>query len=299
MSMTVAKGLITPYLGQHSSEKMESQVALKAEQFEGSVKNCPDKTQGMQDMLWLSLKIATQHTRSRDFQQVFYDYTILFQSLCKNDFQEAIKNGFKSWALKKGFGVRTQKYPVEDDWYDALEDYSSWTTYEKDIDDRKYNGSWIIPSVLLAYSVADRYDAFIGVARDGLFVSYLFELFGAQVFIVRPNSYEESYDDGLGISYTSKKRRFSWLEVSESKLIRGAKVAVLDIDTCSGDTAKFVGDNLRTLSPGRLDLFNVLLRDYAKIPDNYDAFYPAEWLDYFHIPDALEMLKTKLNVKIV
>lgn len=135
------------------------------------------------------------------------------------------------------------------------------------------------------YNLARNYDLGIGIARGGLWSTYIFNLFDLETHVV------DSHKIG-------KSASFKWIS-GDPDAVKGKKVIVFDKDICSGRTLRRVGRELAELHPESLDLFmnvpsTMLLH---KVPDYFQhTFYP-KCMTYESLCDAIDVLEEKLLVK--
>lgn len=116
---------------------------------------------------------------------------------------------FKKWALEKGF-------------QDAY-------------------GFGVAEAVNMAYTLSNNYDLGIGTAKGGLYLTYIFSLFGLETKIV------EAHRTGTGAT-------FNWNGDILPEGLKNKNIVVFDKDVVSGRTTKRVSEELQKYQPKKVDL---------------------------------------------
>ena len=142
----------------------------------------------------------------------------------------------------------------------------------------------------LAYNLAHRYDLGIGIAKGGLFLTYLFNRFGLNTRIV------ESHRGDYGASFKCID------EITEID-IKEKNVAIFDKDVVSGKTTERVAEEINKYNPRTLDL--ILVHDSVKdrgfgtraenIPKSFRRFYSPKMFDYCEFDKAVDKLEEVLS----
>jgi len=146
-------------------------------------------------------------------------------------------------------------------------------------------------SINAAFNLVPKYDLGIGVAKGGLYSSFLFSLFGLKTYTVEVHNH-----NGEGILK---------IENLAPEKLEGKRVLVLDKDVVSGNTLKLVAEALGKMRASAFDVFlsyNPVCESGASIgsvvknvPKQFgNVFYPALF-GYDRFVEALETLEEKLK----
>ncbi|MBI4896089.1 MAG: hypothetical protein HY832_00895 [Candidatus Aenigmarchaeota archaeon] len=148
----------------------------------------------------------------------------------------------------------------------VIQSFKDWTT------EQGFNYAVFFelgPTVNMAYHLENQYDVGIGIAKGGLFSSYIFQLSGLPIKIV------ESHRKG-------SEATFQWTTGTTPQEIEGKKLLVLDKDVRTGRTTGRVLKELQRYNPSAIDLalvhkpvpsdssFGTLVEN---IPDGYRSVY--------------------------
>lgn len=146
-------------------------------------------------------------------------------------------------------------------------------------------------STNMAHRLAGNYDLGIGIAKGGLFSTYVFNLFEL------PTRIAEAHRCGRGAT-------FNWVDQVAPEEITGKKIAVFDKDVISGRTTRRVLMEIKKNSPESVDL--ILNHDPVKgslglgtiassIPRGYNRTYYPKSFDYKVFDQAVGVLEQKLR----
>lgn len=134
-----------------------------------------------------------------------------------------------------------------------------------------------------AYNLILNYDIGVGIARGGLFSSYIFNLMGLPLVLA------ETHRRGKGAT-------FKWHDNPE--MLKSKKILVLDKDVVSGRSVRRVVRELKQFSPAGLGLFlNHNPLDYINIkaiPPEFENIYYPKKMDYFNFYGAYIKFKENL-----
>ncbi|MFA5993049.1 MAG: phosphoribosyltransferase [Candidatus Pacearchaeota archaeon] len=115
------------------------------------------------------------------------------------------------------------------------------------ISDRGFDGQkpgFVDRSLVMAHSIARNYDLGIGIAKGGLPLAYMFNLFGLDIRVV------ESHP-----RYNGRMRKIPTFKAHDDiSDIRGKRILVLENDTLSGKTLERVGSELVRYNPATIDV---------------------------------------------
>ena len=144
---------------------------------------------------------------------------------------------------------------------------------------------YITKSLNMAYHLADKYDLGIGIAKGGLFSTYVFSKFGLATKVV------QAHKKGKGAT-------FEWVTETSKDEIEGKRVAVFDKDVVSGRTARRVFREIKALKPKTLDLilnhdpcdFGEIGTIIANVPKGFDNVFYPKIFSYDSFDKAVEKL---------
>ncbi len=145
----------------------------------------------------------------------------------------------------------------------------------------------------LAYNLAlsSQFDIGVAIAKGGLELAYLFELFGMDVKII------EAHKRGLNVS-------FNWVTQIKPNDFNGKKVLVFDKDVVSGRTSRRVAQEIGRYNPSSISLclYHSPVGEERKIgtiskniPKEYaHTYYPTNFR-YRNIDTVVEHLESSLS----
>lgn len=187
---------------------------------------------------------------------------------------------------------------------DYLSDFLGTETIEKTFDNfREWASkkgidpfySLDLPSTLnMTYHLHNNYDVGIGIAKGGLFSSYLFNLFGLPIKVAQCHNQE-------------RETSFNWMDEVDNDSFEGKRIAVFDKDVVTGRTSKRTLDEVQKYDPKTVDLVlnNNPIRDLmgigtveSEIPNGYNQVYYPKKFNYQHFDKTAVILEQKLNEEI-
>lgn len=150
-----------------------------------------------------------------------------------------------------------------------------------------------LPKVLkMAYELSSEYDIGIGIAKGGLFSSYVFGLMGLDIKIVEAHRKEDSAS-------------FKWISNFYSEEIKDKKIIVLDKDVDTGRTSNKVLNELQKYNPKEISIaLNLDAVDerffsgggtmVSKISKGYNQIYFPSKISYQNFDEAVKILSNNL-----
>ncbi len=173
------------------------------------------------------------------------------------------------------------------------EKYDAWLSSHKIPSAVAYE----FPGVVnVASALAGKYDLGIGVAKGGLYLTFIFESFGLETKIV------QCHRRGRGAI-------FSWEEEPKNAELEGKKLIVLENDVITGRTTRRVIRELRKYNPAQVDLalvHNPTSTEPKKgkplfgtflpaVPSGYDQVYFPKDFNYDSFEEAVNTLEQRLR----
>ncbi|MBR9706649.1 phosphoribosyltransferase [Candidatus Pacearchaeota archaeon] len=152
-----------------------------------------------------------------------------------------------------------------------------------------------LPKVLkMAYSLSQEYDLGVGIAKGGLYSTYVFNLMGLDVKVA------ESHKQEIGES-------FNWISQFSPSDIQNKRVLVLDKDVDGGRTSKKVLETLQKYKPQKISLaLNIEPVDerfftgggtmMSNVPRGFGEIYYPSKFNYQNFDVAVEIFSDKLPV---
>ncbi|MBW2993434.1 hypothetical protein KY317_02575 [Candidatus Woesearchaeota archaeon] len=147
----------------------------------------------------------------------------------------------------------------------------------------------------MAYHLADKYDIGIGIAKGGLYLTYIFDLFGLETRIAQSHR-------------NSRGATFRWREKVVPEELEGKDLVVFDKDVVSGRTTTRVLRELQKYNPNKIDLvvsWNPVPEGTGagmgtriwNVPDGYNEIYYPGKLGYGQFDKAVRKLEQMLEDK--
>ena len=148
-----------------------------------------------------------------------------------------------------------------------------------------------LPSISkMTYNLSGEYDLGIGIAKGGLFLAYLSNLFGLDTKI---------------IEYHGRKKGDTpkWIDEHTPQELKGKKIIVFDNDVVSGVTTHGVLRELQQYEPERIDLALILPPIKSKydigtiasnIPKGYSRTLYPENIGNAYLPKIVKVLEQRL-----
>lgn len=148
-------------------------------------------------------------------------------------------------------------------------------------------------TVNAANEIASEYDLGIGVAKGGLYSSWIFNRFGLPVILAEAHVNEQ-------------KNEFEWREepTSIADKINGSNILVLDKDVVTGNTLGRVAEEIGKYLPEKIDLFlnlnppkciNDIGSRINNVPESYENIYHPSSFSYENFPEAFFRFKEILE----
>ncbi len=147
-----------------------------------------------------------------------------------------------------------KKYLVEeafDSYFDAENKFKFLKSFRKWYSDKGFE--YVTPHIIsfsnlckhanMAHRIAGNYDIGIGIAKGGLFLTYLFDFFGLETRVIEAHAHKED-----------EPKTFKWVDRIDNLKIKDKKVILFEDDIVSGRTAIYVAEKLREYEPEQLDL---------------------------------------------
>jgi hypothetical protein len=140
----------------------------------------------------------------------------------------------------------------------------------------------------MAYHLWEDYDIGVGVAKGGLFLAYLFDLFGLDTKIAEAHAH-------------NTEPTFKWIDEVSPEDFHDKRIVVLERDVVTGNTARIVYEELKKYDPKKIDL--VLHNNpgsiLSELPEYLhslydDIHYPGKF-SCLNIDKVLENLENRLN----
>ena len=149
----------------------------------------------------------------------------------------------------------------------------------------------VIPTANMMYHVVDNdYDVGIGIAKGGLFLTYLSHLFELPVKIVHCHK-------------KGRETEFNWVCEPNPQELRGKNVIVFDKDVITGRTVKRVLKEIKKYRPNRVDLALIYNPNegigpgarLSNVPKGYTEVYYPEKFSYREFDKVVERLEKSLK----
>ena len=149
----------------------------------------------------------------------------------------------------------------------------------------------VVNLVNMAYNLAPQYDVGVGIAKAGLYFTYICTFFDLNTKVVECHRVEKG-----GI--------FRWCEEASPEQLEGKRVVVLENDVRSGRTAQRVLGELQRYNPSSIDLalvhnpvpphkrFGTIQEN---IPPGYGRIHFPKDFSYSSFDKAVERLDERLN----
>jgi hypothetical protein len=145
----------------------------------------------------------------------------------------------------------------------------------------------VAPIANVACNVANQYDLGIGVAKGGLFPTYIFRLFGLDTRLVEYHRKE-------------KGKKLRWVDSVSPQEVKDKKVLVLDNDRVTGKTTNVIYRILQKCGPEQIDL--ALLKNpiegsiglgtvASNIPEMYKNIYFPNNFNYQSLTKVAQRLE--------
>lgn len=147
----------------------------------------------------------------------------------------------------------------------------------------------------LAFNLADKYDIGVGIARGGLQLAYMFELFGMNTKIADAHR-----------SKRSENVSFRWTTEIKPEDFQGKSVLVFDKDVVSGRTTRKVLEKLLKYHPANVGLCLIHSPRTSEgsmgtvtenIPQGYSQVHFARDFNYRNVDKIVERLERALEGK--
>lgn len=166
-------------------------------------------------------------------------------------------------------------------------DFSTWSTNHGF---PNYLITRYFKEIHLAHHISKNYDVGIGVAKGGLFLTYLTELFGLKTKI---SEYHRTEDEST----------FKWITKTSSEELRNKRIIILEDDVYTGVTSKVISNRIMEFKPKSLDLaicysvveFPHILDTISDLKTNFygDVISPID-IPYSTLPKAIKQLEDRL-----
>lgn len=144
------------------------------------------------------------------------------------DLRDHAYNKFQKWISKKGFSYAIFFHPAN--------------------------------IVKMAYELSNKYDIGIGIAKGGLCLTWVFNLFGLKTKVV------EAHRKGIGAT-------FRYVDRISLEDIRDKKVVIFDKDIVTGRTTRRIIRELKRFKPKSLDL--ILFHDPVNVKGGFGSYLPS------------------------
>lgn len=169
------------------------------------------------------------------------------------------------------------------------ESFKQWSS-EKGMGE--VQGSGLMNVANMAYNLVDEYDMGIGIAKGGLYCTYMFNQFGL------PTKIANCHRKGEGAT-------FEWLDEINERDIEGKRIAVFDKDVVSGRTSIRSLEEIQKYNPKSVDLvlnydpmekfLPVIESLTSGTPQGYDASHYPGSFSYQSFDKVTEQLEQKLK----
>ncbi|MBN1896642.1 MAG: phosphoribosyltransferase [Candidatus Aenigmarchaeota archaeon] len=142
-------------------------------------------------------------------------------------------------------------------------------------------------TVNMAHNLKDDYDICIGIAKGGLFSTYVFNKLGMDTKLAEAHAGPE-------------KSTFEWIDSVSPDELEGRRILVLECDAISGGTSKKVLEVLSNYNPGEIDIsFNVepaggkygYGTNVSNIPDGYGKIHFPSSFSYENFGQAISAIR--------
>lgn len=148
-------------------------------------------------------------------------------------------------------------------------------------------------AINMAHNLTKNYDVGVGIARGGLYLAYISELFGLDVKIIDANR------TGKGVFGVKTE----WKDQITANNLKDKKIIVFDKDVLTGNTSRAVGSELLSYYPKVLDI--ALLHNledersnHLQKPGNFSSNVP-QFYDNVFDPKSFQFTLFNYAVKIL